>query len=168
MASTKPETPTRRPTRRKLTGADYQALGAFRQALRRFLAFSQAEARAVGLTPQQHQALLAVRAYPGPGAMSVGGLAASLLIKNHSALGLVDRLVERGLLSRAPAPDDRRRVALSLTEEGARLLEIISRNNLGQLKSTMPVFTDLLHALEQLELPHPRARTDADEAEEGA
>jgi hypothetical protein len=59
-------------------------------------------------------------------------------------------------------------VALSLTPEGARLLEIISRNNLGQLKSTMPVFTDLLHALEQLELPHPRARPGADEAEGGA
>lgn len=145
-----PPTPARR---RRLTTTDYQALGAFRLALRRFLAFSQAGARAMGLTPQQHQALLAIRAHPGPGSMSVGGLASSLLIRNHSALGLVDRLAERGLLVRGPDPQDRRRVALALTEGGSRALEAISRSNLGKLKSTVPVFTDLLKALEQLDLP---------------
>lgn len=155
--------PTRVPSprgasRRKLTTLDYQALGAFRNALRRFHAFSEAGARALKLTPQQHQALLAVRAHPGPMAMSVGELADCLMIKNHSALGLVDRLIERGLLSRAPSPLDRRRVLLSLTDAGAEILETISRNNLGQLKSTLPIFTDLISALEQLELPHPPAR----------
>lgn len=152
----RPSSPARRPSRRKLTTPDYQALGAFRLALRRFLAFSEAGARSLGLTPQQHQALLAVRAHSGPEAMSVGELADCLLIKNHSALGLVDRLVERGLLVRTPAARDRRRVALALTEAGARALETISRNNLGKLKSTVPVFTDLFQALEQLELPAPR------------
>lgn len=146
--------PTRpRPSRRKLTGEDYAALGAFRYALRRFLAFSEAGAAAHGLTPQQHQALLAVRAHAGPEPISVGALAQSLLIKNHSALGLVERLVERGMLLRAPSPHDRRRVILSLTPQGAAVLETISRNNLGQLKSTMPAFTDLMQAMEQLELP---------------
>ncbi|HEY0648080.1 MarR family winged helix-turn-helix transcriptional regulator [Phenylobacterium sp.] len=152
----RPPMTARRASRRKLTTPDYQALGAFRLALRRFLAFSEAGARALGLTPQQHQALLAIRAHAGLKAMSVGELAESLLIKNHSALGLVDRLVERGLLVRAAAPHDRRRVALTLTEAGAQALETISRNNLGKLKSTIPVFTDLLQALEQLDLPSPR------------
>jgi len=146
---------TRRASRRRLTTPDYQALGAFRLALRRFLAFSEAGAHSLGLTPQQHQALLAVRAHTGPTAMSVGELAGCLLIKNHSALGLVERLVERGLLVRSPAAHDRRRVELSLTEAGAQSLEAISRSNLGKLKSTVPVFTDLLQALEQLELPAP-------------
>lgn len=94
--------------------------------MRRFLAFSQAGARALDLTPQQHPALLAIRAHPGPGAMCVGVPARSLLIRNHSALELVDRLVERGLLRRGQDPQDRRRVALALTEEGARTLESIS------------------------------------------
>lgn len=143
--------PAPRPRRRRLSSADYQALGAFRQALRRFLAFSEAGAEALGLTPQQHQALLAVRAHPGPGPMSVGQLAKALLIQNHSALGLVDRLVERGLLERAESPEDRRRVVLALSELGARKLEMISRNNLGELKSDLPIITDLLQALEQLE-----------------
>jgi DNA-binding MarR family transcriptional regulator len=150
-----------RPSRRKLANADYQALGAFRQALRRFLAFSEEGARALKLTPQQHQALLAVRAHVGPMAMSVGELADCLMIKNHSALGLVDRLIERGLISRATSPVDRRRVLLSLTPEGAELLETISRNNLGQLKSTLPIFAELITSLEQLELPHPRDRKRA-------
>lgn len=145
-----------RPPRRKLTSRDYQALGAFRHALRRFLAFSEAGSRALDLTPQQHQALLAVRAHPGAVPITVGELAERLLIKNHSALGLVDRLVERGLVTRAPSPQDRRRVVLALTDEGAARLETISRNNLGQLKSTLPVFTDLIRSLEQLELPAPR------------
>lgn len=147
-----------RPRRRRLSSADYQALGAFRHALRRFLAFSEAGAEALGLTPQQHQALLAVRAHPGPGPMSVGQLASALLIQNHSALGLVDRLVERGLLMRSEAPEDRRRVVLALSELGARKLEMISRNNLGELKSDLPIFTDLLQALEQLEPSAPPAQ----------
>jgi DNA-binding MarR family transcriptional regulator len=153
-----PSVPPRRSARRKLTAADYQALGAFRQALRRFLAYSEAGARALKLTPQQHQALLAVRAHAGPMAMSVGQLADCLMIKNHSALGLVDRLIDRGLIARSPSPVDRRRVLLTLTPQGLALLETISRDNLGQLKSTLPVFTDLIGALEQLEPAHPAAR----------
>jgi DNA-binding MarR family transcriptional regulator len=144
---------SRRAARRKLTNADYQALGAFRQALRRFLAYSEAGARALKLTPQQHQALLAIRAHAGPMAMSVGELADCLMIKNHSALGLVDRLIERGLITRATSPVDRRRVLLSLTEAGAETLETISRNNLSQLKTTLPVFTDLIASMDQLDVP---------------
>ncbi|MBW8814362.1 MAG: MarR family transcriptional regulator [Caulobacterales bacterium] len=140
-------------SRRRLTEADYHALGAFRHALRRFLAFSETGAVALGLTPQQHQALLVVRAHAGRAPISVGELAESLLIKNHSALGLVHRLVARGLLSRAPAAEDRRRVALTLTPEGRRVLESISRDNLGQLKSTLPIFTDLIEALQRLDAP---------------
>lgn len=151
--------PTRRhsqPTpKRKLTPGDYHALGEFRHALRRFMAFSETGAQELGLTPQQHQALLAVRAHPGPNPMTVGELASSLMIKNHSALGLVDRLVERGLLLREASRQDRRCVVLTLSETGSRKLETISRNNLGQLKNTLPAFADLMRALEQLEVPEP-------------
>ena len=157
-ASTEPSVRPPRQPRRKLATADYQALGAFRQALRRFLAFSETGSKSLGLTPAQHQALLAVRAHTGDEAMTVSELAESLLIKNHSALGLVDRLVERELLERATSSLDRRRVVLKLTDTGRRKLESISRSNLGQLKSNQPAFTDLLKALEQLDLP-----TDAPE-----
>lgn len=159
MALDDPPAPKRR--RRDLSSDDYQALGAFRHALRRFLAFSEAGAQALGLTPQQHQALLAVRTHDGAEPMSVSELANALLIRNHSALGLVDRLVERGLLERSYSPTDGRRVALVLSELGRAKLETISRNNLGELKSDLPVFNDLLQALEQLEPPPAPARPTA-------
>jgi DNA-binding MarR family transcriptional regulator len=144
-----------RPTRRALTLADYRALGAFRYAVRRFLAFSESGAVAQAITPQQHQALLAIKAHEGEEPISVSELATSLLIKTHSAVGLVARLVDRGMVEREPSKRDRRRILLRLTRTGERVLETISRKNLGQLKTTMPVFLDLLNALEQLDLPPP-------------
>lgn len=140
---------------RRVTPTDYQALDAFQLALRRFLAMSESGAMELGLTSQQHQALLAVRAHRGPGEITIGELANTLMIKNHSAIGLVDRLVERDLLERRASPQDRRRVVLRLSELGQRKLESVSRSNLGQLKTTLPEFTDLLRALEQLDFPDP-------------
>src|SRR6185437_11475796 len=98
----------RDPTER-LVAADYQAMAAFRQALRRFAAFSETAAQSVGLTPQQHQALLAIRAHAGAEPMTISELADALMIKNHSAVGLVARLVERDLVTRSPSPLGRRR-----------------------------------------------------------
>src|ERR1700758_132311 len=97
----------------QLEAADYQSLGEFRRAIRDFLAFSEESAREQGVTAQQHQALLAIRAHIGPEAMSIGELADCLLIKNHSAVGLVARLVERSLVKRHASENDRRRVLLT-------------------------------------------------------
>lgn len=141
----------RRPYRRRLRTDEYQALGAFRHALRRFLAFSETGSRALGLTSQQHQALLAVRAHVGSEPMSIGELADCLMIKNHSAVGLVARLVDRGLLVRATSTFDRRRVILSLTPEAAEMVETISRNNLGELNRASNSFRDLMDALRRLD-----------------
>lgn len=138
-------------TRRRLRTEEYRALGAFRRTLREFLAFSEAGAQALGLTPQQHQALLAVRAHVGSEPMSIGELADCLLIKNHSAVGLVARLVERGLIVRAPSTFDRRRVVLSLTPDAVDRLETISRNNLGELNRAADIFRDLMGALQGLD-----------------
>jgi DNA-binding MarR family transcriptional regulator len=143
----------RRSTRREaqLTHEDYAALGAFRMALRRFLKFSEAAAQASGLTAQQHQALLAIRAHAGAEPMSIGELAACLLIKNHSAVGLVARLQARGLVERNPSPDDRRRVQLTLTPEADRVLEQISRENIVELRESAEAFDALLSALRRID-----------------
>ncbi|WP_374471649.1 MarR family winged helix-turn-helix transcriptional regulator [Phenylobacterium sp.] len=144
------DAPPARVRRRRLTAADYQALGAFRYALRRFLAFSEAGAKALDLTPQQHQALLAIRAHTGPDPMSIGDLAECLLIKNHSAVGLVARLVDRGLVVRRASAEDRRRILLHLTPAAEGKLETISRNNLGELNRASDIFRELLGTLRQL------------------
>ena len=134
-----------------LSPEDYQALDAFRDALRRFLRFSEAGAEALGLTPQQHQAMLAIYAYPSADPITVGQLAERLLIKNHSAVGLVARLQERGLVTRETSAEDRRRVLLKLTPKAEQQLEVISRNNLRELKSNATVFNALLATLQRLE-----------------
>lgn len=159
----KPSNPTEngRSRTRRLKSEEYLALGAFRRALRQFLAFSEAGAEKLDLTPQQHQALLAIRTHVGEEAMTIGDLAESLLIRSHSAVGLVSRLVDRGLVVRAVSEQDRRRVLLRLTPEAEQRLETISRNNLAELNRSSTTFRELLAALRRLdadgvwdEIPH--------------
>lgn len=133
-----------------LSDRDYQAVGAFRLALRRFAAFSESSARSVGLTAQQHQALLAIRAHVGPEPMTIGELAASLLIKNHSAVELVGRLVDGELVTRAPSEADRRRILLRLTPQAQDLLEIVTRRNLEELTGNAPMLRELLRTLRRI------------------
>ncbi|HVT51581.1 MAG TPA: MarR family transcriptional regulator [Dongiaceae bacterium] len=128
--------------------ADYQALSEFRHALRRFLAFSGDAARRVGMTPQQHQALLTIIGHAGPAPMTIGDLAERLLLKHHSTVELVDRLSEIGLVRREPAEDDRRKVTLRLTDKARRLLNSLSSAHLEELRRIRPVFAVLLGRLE--------------------
>ena len=79
---------------------DYRALALFRYTLRKFLDFSQEAAKGVGLTPQQHQALLSIKGYPDRETITIGELAERMLLKHHSTVELVDRLVELGLVKR--------------------------------------------------------------------
>lgn len=129
-----------------LTESDYRALGGFRFAIRQFLAFSEEGAKAHGLTSQQHQALLAIKAHPGPEPMSISELAESLLIKNHSTVELVARLVERDLVARRESDADRRRVLLTLRPKGEDILETISRRNLARLNDGADILAGIIEA----------------------
>lgn len=146
----KSDPPPRRKRRSPLSEGDYRAMGAFRLALRKFSAFSAAAAQEDGLTAQQHQALLAIRAHAGPDPMSISELADCLLIKTHSAVELVARLVARDLVIRTPDAADRRRIQLRLTRQAEPLLEEITRKNIRELNSTAPVFRDLLRTLRRI------------------
>jgi DNA-binding MarR family transcriptional regulator len=127
--------------------ADYRRLAEFRHALRRFLAFSEAAAREAGITPQQHQALLAIKGAPGPADVTVGYLAGQLLLQPNSAAELADRMVNSGLLLREEAPDDRRRVVLSLTPSAEKALQALSAAHIRELKESAPVLDSLLELL---------------------
>jgi DNA-binding MarR family transcriptional regulator len=102
--------------------ADYQAIAGFRAGLRRFLRFSEEAALEAGITPQQHQLLLAIRGFRGEGAPTISDLADALQIRHHSAVGLVNRLEDGGLVRREGSQVERRKVHVHLTERGEAML----------------------------------------------
>lgn len=133
---------------RNLTQHDYEMLADFRITLRRFLSFSEAAAREAGLTPRQHQALLAIKGAPGEAPVSVGDLADRLQLHHNSTVELANRLAEAKLIVREPDPSDRRRVWLRLTREGEAKLAALSASHLEELRRIRPVLRRLLARLE--------------------
>ena len=125
----------------------YEVLAALRHALRRFLGFSEKAARGAGLTPQQHQALLAIKGFPGRDYVSVGELAESLQLRHHSVVGLVDRLAGRYLLRRGRSQIDRRRAEGRLTVRGEKILERLSAVHLRELRQLGPELHKLIGSI---------------------
>lgn len=121
-------------SRKKLKKADYEALAAFRATLRRFLHFTEEGARAAGLTPQQHQLLLAIKGAPARDWALVMELAEALQISHHAVVGLVDRCARGGWARRETDSDDRRQVRVLLTPEGEAILEKLSAQNRAELQ----------------------------------
>jgi|SRR2546423_7411975 len=112
---------------------DYEALANFRYLLRKFLRFSKDLLRAnAGLNPEQYEALLAIKAYPS-GNFTISQLSERLQVKHHSAVNIVDRLVERKLIRRQAGEEDRRERHLELTEKGQRLIEELARVHYDEL-----------------------------------
>lgn len=130
-----------------LNDADYKLLAEFRGTLRRFLAFSEARAAEVGLTPQQHQALLAIRAAE-VGTATIGNVAEWLLLKPHSASGLIDRLEATGLLERRVSPSDRRQAQVFLTDRAKTLLAQLSVTHREEIRRLGPMLGDLINRIE--------------------
>ena len=117
----------------RLSDADYEDLLALRTGLRRFLRWSEQQAEATGLTPAQHQLLLAVRGHPDRRGPTIGEVADYLLLRHHSAVGLVDRAEEAGLVTRSRDAEDQRVVRLHLTAEGEEHLEALSAAHMEEL-----------------------------------
>lgn len=133
---------------RELEDADYQRLLQFRTGLRRFLHWSEEQAEKAGLTAAQHQLLLAIRGHDGPLGPTIGDAAGYLLLRHHSAVGLVDRAVKAGLVERHEDAVDRRVVRLRLTSQGAQILKQLSELHLEEIKRLTPRIRDLSQGLE--------------------
>jgi DNA-binding MarR family transcriptional regulator len=127
-----------------LSQKDYETLAAFRHALRRFAAFSEAEARAAGLTAQQHQALLAIKGTPGRDTLGVNDIATHLLIRHNTAVELVDRLADAQLVRRLPDPADGRRTLVALTERAKRVLRDLAVTHQRELRAIRSTLLTLL------------------------
>jgi DNA-binding MarR family transcriptional regulator len=142
-----PDIPTAEPPSRP-DRQDYRMLSDFRYLIRCFLEFSKVAANGIGLTSRQHQALLAIKGFSIDRNPTLGELAERLRIQHHSAVELVDRLAEAGLIERRHDPQDRRRVLLLLTQEAERHLSTLSTIHLDELRRLRPA---LQHILSQLE-----------------
>lgn len=117
-----------------VSDAEYRALAGFRRSLRSFLYFSEESAREVGLTPAQHQLLVAIRGTPDGSAPSITEVADALKLRHHSAVELVDRAERSGLVTRSPDPLDGRRQRLRLTLGGEEKLAVLAALHREELR----------------------------------
>ncbi len=141
-----------------LAQEDFEDLHGLRCAIRRFLHFSEEAAREVGIEPQQHQLLLAIKAQC-QGTLRVADIAAALCIRHHSAVELVDRTTRQGLVLRERSARDRREVYVLLTEAGEELLLRLTMHHRDELRRQGPALAAALDAvLRRVQAgPHPEA-----------
>jgi len=132
---------------RELNSGQYRALAELRYQIRRFLAFSEVATREAGVEPQQHQLLLVLKTIRSDERPTVALVAERLQIRHNSAVDLVRRSVERGLVERRTSVADRREASLQITPSGQRLLRRLSIAHRKELRSAGPL---LVGALEEI------------------
>jgi DNA-binding MarR family transcriptional regulator len=122
---------------------EYARLLGFRTALRRFMRWSEDEARAAGITPAQHQLLLAIKGHGGEVGPTVGEVSEHLVSHHNSVVELVDRAADAGLVRRGRDEQDHRVVRLDLTALGERRIEALSKLHLRELTRLAPLLGPL-------------------------
>ncbi len=111
------------PTAKNLTDKDFQRLLELHSQLRRFVHWTETQAKEAGITPAQHQLMLAIRGHDDPRGPAIGEVANYMMLRHHSVVGLTDRAEEAGLVERKADPDDHRVVRLRLTRKGANVIQ---------------------------------------------
>lgn len=88
----------------------------------------------VGVTMSQAKVLYLVQAEPG---LRMSELSARLGTSLSTVSGVVDRLVDQGLVNRTDDPADRRQVVLRITDAGATQLELFRELTAGQFRALL-------------------------------
>jgi DNA-binding MarR family transcriptional regulator len=128
---------------------DFYALASFRYAMRKFLRFSKDTlAGEAGLTSEQYEALLALKAFSSPEGSTIRELSERLQVKHHTAVSLVGKLLGRKLISRKVRARDRRQVCLQLTAAGEALLQKIAVTHRKEIRIRS---TEMIEALLRLQ-----------------
>ena len=132
---------------RKLDLAHLRRLAEFRFQLRRFLHVSQAAAERVGLHNQQYQMLQCVGGMPEGMTPTIANVAERMLLKHNSAVELVDRTIEQGLLRRSGDEADHRRILLRVTPQGERILAALAEFHTRELEQSGPELVSSLDGI---------------------
>jgi CheY-like chemotaxis protein/DNA-binding MarR family transcriptional regulator len=159
MSSLRMERPTSPPS--ELQVEDFRALAEWRHQIRKFLAFSEEAARSVGLEPQQHQLLLAIKGLPEGFSPTITGIAERMAVRHHTVVELVDRLVARGIVKREPSPVDRRSVLVTLTPRADRLIRLLSDEHRSQLRCSGPALVEAISRVLEGKSPAPTPAGEA-------
>lgn len=128
---------------RRITDSDYRRLLAIRTRLREFERWSADRAAAHGLTARQHQLLLAIRGHEDPAGPTIGDVAGYLLVQHNTAVELVDRAQQLGLVRRVADSGDNRVVRLQITDNAERRLADISETHIEDLTRLAAMLRDL-------------------------
>jgi DNA-binding MarR family transcriptional regulator len=141
--------------------SDFEHLLELRTGLRRFLRWSEEQAKAAGLTATKHQLLLAIKGHPDPAGPTIGEIADYLVLRHHSAVELVNRAVKEGLVQRNPDPISKSVVRVTVTPAGAAKLDGLAEAHLEEIAHLAPTMRTLWRQLERAtdgNSPHPAAR----------
>lgn len=111
--------------------------------------WSEDQAVAAGLTPAQHQLLVAIKGHRGSEAPAIRDLAEYLMLQSHSAVGLVDRAEAVGVVRRQQDEKDGRVVRVYLTDKGDQLVENLTTAHLTELYNLAEALNDLLQMTRQ-------------------
>lgn len=138
----------------RMTDDDFRAVVDFRLQLRRFIRWSEAAVRRAGLTPAQHELLLAIRYHPDSRGPTIGEISQALALRPHSTVGLVDRAEAAGLVVRHRADRDARVVRVTLTRRGAQRLTGLTSQHVAEIRRLAPAFARLTKELAAMQEEH--------------
>ncbi|GAA3095860.1 helix-turn-helix domain-containing protein [Rhizobium viscosum] len=131
---------------RALSEIEYEALANLRYRIRKFRQFSGKAAEKLGLTRQQHQALLAIKGLGVGGRMSLPDLANKLFLAPDEAAELATSLQEAGHVT--IEAKQKRRPAVMLTAQAEALLRRLTSAHLYEIREMAP---ELMQALRMLQ-----------------
>lgn len=132
---------------RPLSDTDYEALAGFRHALRVFVRFSEDAARSAGITPAQHQLMLAIKGW-SDGSPTIAELAERLQLKHNSTVELIQRATAAGLVRGQTNAADRREQHTKLTDRGEAILGSLSLEHRSELRRFRSEMNDILVELD--------------------
>jgi DNA-binding MarR family transcriptional regulator len=146
---------------RPLSDEKYRKIAEFRYRIRQFLYFSEEAARALGIEPQQHQLLLAIKGLPKGTRPTITAVSSRLCLRHNSTVELANRLVAQGAIARRHSEEDAREVLLELTPFGEQILRALSVLHWQQLQNSGPALAASLRAIVKHTTRRSRSRAPA-------